>query len=63
MVAGAYIALITGMHILGWALALAVIALALLNLVLDFCAGCFVFYQLERIGLIGSSDKDVAPTQ
>lgn len=35
----------------GWALNLIVFALALINLTVGFCAGCFVYYQLGRFGL------------
>jgi hypothetical protein len=38
--------------ILGWALAWLVIVLAVVNLVFEFCAGCFVYYQLDRWGLM-----------
>ena len=37
---------------LGWALAWIVIVLAAVNLFLNFCAGCFVYYQLDRLGLV-----------
>jgi hypothetical protein len=37
---------------LGWGLVLLVTVLALVNVVFDFCAGCFVYYQLRRAGLI-----------
>jgi hypothetical protein len=40
---------------LGWALAGLVAALAAVNLFFDFCAGCFVYYQLARLGLIRRS--------
>jgi hypothetical protein len=46
------IALLAGAGALGWALALIVVALAAVNLFLGFCAGCFVFFQLQRLGLI-----------
>jgi len=36
----------------GWALDLLVAALAMANVALNFCAGCFVYYQLRRIGWI-----------
>jgi len=36
----------------GWALVLLVAVLALVNVVFDFCAGCFVYYQLRRAGVI-----------
>jgi hypothetical protein len=38
---------------LGWLLVILVAALAMVNVVFDFCAGCFVYYQLRRFGLIG----------
>src|SRR5512141_3027573 len=38
---------------LGWALTIIVIALAAVNLVFGFCAGCFVYFQLQRFGLMG----------
>lgn len=37
---------------LGWALDLLVAVLAMVNVVFNFCAGCFVYYQLRRAGLI-----------
>ncbi|MFN8458945.1 MAG: DUF4395 domain-containing protein [Anaerolineae bacterium] len=36
---------------LGWTLAWIVIVLASINLFFNFCAGCFVYYQLDRFGL------------
>jgi hypothetical protein len=48
----ASVALLVGAAALGWALALVVVALAAVNLFLGFCAGCFVFFQLQRLGLI-----------
>ncbi|GAB4442565.1 MAG: DUF4395 domain-containing protein [Anaerolineae bacterium] len=38
--------------VLGWILALTVVVLAAVNLVFNFCAGCFVYYQLDRLGLL-----------
>ena len=38
--------------LLGWLLAWIVIILAAVNLFFNFCAGCFVYYQLDRAGLI-----------
>ncbi len=48
-----WIALLSGASVVGWALVLLVAALAMVNVVFDFCAGCFVYYQLRRFGLIG----------
>jgi hypothetical protein len=36
----------------GWTLAWIVIILAAINLFFNFCAGCFVYYQLDKVGLI-----------
>jgi hypothetical protein len=44
-------ALLADLTILGWVLAWIVAALALINLLFGFCAGCFLFYQLHRLGL------------
>jgi len=47
------LAFLAGFPTLGWALAWLVIVLAALNLFLGFCAGCFVYYQLNRLGVPG----------
>ena len=44
--------LLPGAAGVGWALDLIVFALALINLTVGFCAGCFVYYQLGRLGLM-----------
>jgi hypothetical protein len=41
---------------LGWGLAGLVVVLAAINLFFNFCAGCFVYYQLMRLGLIRRSE-------
>jgi len=46
-------ALLGGVAALGWVLAGLVVVLAALNLFLGFCAGCFVYYQLHRLGVPG----------
>ncbi len=43
--------------VLGWSLAWIVIILAAVNLFLNFCAGCFVYYQLDRLGLLPHLDR------
>jgi len=53
VVAVAVIAFATGLPVLGWSLTWLVVALAALNLFLGFCAGCFVYYQLHRLGVPG----------
>jgi hypothetical protein len=47
------VALVVGQAVLGWALVWLVVALAALNLFAGFCAGCFVYYQLNRLGVPG----------
>lgn len=47
-----WISLAAGAPALGWALTLVVAALAMVNVLFNFCAGCFVYYQLRRYGLI-----------
>lgn len=37
---------------LGWALDIIVFVLAGINLTTGFCAGCFVYYQLGRMGML-----------
>lgn len=49
----AVLALLSGLPLLGWVLAWLVVALAGLNFFLGFCAGCFVYYQLNKLGIPG----------
>jgi hypothetical protein len=49
----AVLALLAGPTILGWALVALVVVLAALNLFLGFCAGCFLYYQLNKLGVPG----------
>ena len=49
---GSSLALFWGAVVLGWTLAWIVIVLAAVNLFFNFCAGCFVYYQLDRAGLM-----------
>jgi hypothetical protein len=44
-----------GVTALGWALSWLVIVLANLNVFACFCAGCFTYYQLNRLGVPGFS--------
>lgn len=41
--------------LLGWGLAGLVVLLAAINLFFNFCAGCFVYYQLSRLGVLRTS--------
>ncbi|MDE3231406.1 MAG: DUF4395 domain-containing protein, partial [Chloroflexota bacterium] len=43
--------LLPGATAVAWALDLIVFALSLVNLTVGFCAGCFVYYQLGRLGV------------
>lgn len=52
-----WIALTAQSAILGWALDLLVAVLAMVNVLVDFCAGCFVYYQLRRFGIIGRATQ------
>jgi hypothetical protein len=45
----ATLALLAGAATLGWGLVFVVIALAAVNLFFGFCAGCFVYFQLQRL--------------
>ena len=49
----AVLSLIIGLSVIGWALVWVVISLAALNLFLGFCAGCFIYYQLNRLHVPG----------
>lgn len=53
VVALALAALLAELSVLGWMLTAVVVTLAALNLFLGFCAGCFVYYQLNRLGIPG----------
>ena len=46
-------AVLAGLPVLGWSLVWLVIALAALNLLVGFCAGCAVYYWLNRLNLPG----------
>ena len=50
---GATAALYGGLAALGWVLAGLVAVLAAFNVLWNFCAGCFLFYQLRRSGILG----------
>jgi hypothetical protein len=45
--------LYNGLILAGWIFAWIVILLAAANLFLGFCAGCFVYYQLRKLGVPG----------
>lgn len=56
---GAIAALLAGAVVVGWTLVGVVIVLAALNLFLGFCAGCFVYYQLGRLGVPGFDRRPI----
>ena len=56
---GALIALLAGATFVGWGLVAVVIVLAALNLFLGFCAGCFVYYQLNKLGVPGFAQRPI----
>lgn len=49
----ATVALLAGASLLGWILVGVVVVLANLNFWLDFCAGCWMYYQFNRLGIPG----------
>jgi hypothetical protein len=49
----ATLALLGGLPTLAWALVWIVIALANLNFWLNFCMGCWMYYQFNRLGIPG----------
>jgi hypothetical protein len=53
-------ALLLNSPVVGWSLTWIVIVLAALNLFLGFCAGCFVYYQLNRLGVPGFKAAPIA---
>jgi hypothetical protein len=48
----AAVLLFAGAPLVGWALAWIVVTLAAVNLLAGFCAGCFMYVQLQRAGLL-----------
>ncbi|HEY8491992.1 MAG TPA: DUF4395 family protein, partial [Dehalococcoidia bacterium] len=47
-----FLLLLAGVTVAGWVLVWLVVALALVNVLFSFCAGCFLYYQLHRRGLL-----------
>ncbi len=47
--------LLAGSPAVGWTLSWIVTGLAFINFTINFCAGCFVYFQLARLGLIPSA--------
>jgi hypothetical protein len=55
----AVISFLAGISTFGWLLVWVVIGLAALNLFLGFCAGCFIYYQLNRLNVPGFAHSRV----
>lgn len=52
LIASTLVLFLTQATIVGWVLDLIVFVLAGINLTVGFCAGCFVYYHLGRLGLL-----------
>ncbi len=45
----------TVQNFIGWFLSIVVVILAFINLTVNFCVGCYIYYQLNKIGLFQNS--------
>jgi Domain of unknown function (DUF4395) len=52
LIASSFLFFLTSAAAVGWALDLIVFVLAGINLTVGFCAGCFVYYHLGRVGIL-----------
>lgn len=52
LIASTLVLLLTKATVVGWTLDLIVFVLAGINLTVGFCAGCFVYYHLGRLGVV-----------
>ena len=52
LLAASILLFLTRLTMVGWVLDLIVFVLAGINLTVGFCAGCFVYYHLGRLGLL-----------
>jgi len=52
LIAATLVLFLTNAYAVGWMLDLIVFVLAAINLTVGFCAGCFVYYHLGRLGLL-----------
>lgn len=59
----ATLALLAGVPVIGWVLVGIVVALANLNFWLNFCAGCWMYYQFNRLGVPGFVHSPVGSGQ
>ncbi|HEX2618798.1 MAG TPA: DUF4395 domain-containing protein [Phototrophicaceae bacterium] len=56
----ATLALLAGAPAIGWVLVAIVVALANLNFWLNFCAGCWMYYQFNRLGVPGFTQAPIS---
>jgi len=56
----ATLALLAGAPVVGWVLVGIVVVLANLNFWLNFCAGCWMYYQFNRLGIKGFTRSPIA---
>lgn len=52
LIASTLVLFLTQATVVGWTLDIIVFVLAAINLSFGFCAGCFVYYHLGRLGLM-----------
>jgi hypothetical protein len=52
LIAASLVLFVANAPTVGWALDLIVFVLSTLNFTVGFCAGCFVYYHLGRLGLL-----------
>ncbi|MGH2494407.1 MAG: DUF4395 domain-containing protein [Ktedonobacteraceae bacterium] len=52
LIAATLVLFLTKAYAVGWTLDLIVFVLAAINLTVGFCAGCFMYYHLGRLGLM-----------
>ncbi len=52
--------LLNGMAVVGWIFIAIVLVLSLLNLFLGFCAGCFMYYILNKFGVPGFGKSPIS---
>jgi len=50
-----FLGFVAGLTVVGWALVWTVVILAFINLTVNFCADCFLYYQLNKAGLLRGS--------
>jgi hypothetical protein len=55
----AALALLAGVPVLAWILVAIVVVLANLNFWVNFCAGCWMYYQFNRLGVPGFTQAPV----